>query len=145
MLWIFSRGVLLRDFLWVAIGVCVWYVWTKMDFNMDDIFDRLLILRSPGVGPVGYKKLIRQFGSVAGAADNLRNDVALCDAVRCEMDVAAENSVQFITDDSEYYPVSLKNVKNHPRKRSSPLVNMEKIRVGIIGAGWIACRMGETR
>ena len=34
--------------------------------------------------------------------------------VRREMDVAAENSVQFITDDSEYYPVSLKNVKNHP-------------------------------
>lgn len=81
---------------------------------MSDIFDRLLILRSPGVGPVGYQKLIRQFGSVAGAADNLRNDVALCDEVRREMDVAAENSVQFITDDSEYYPVSLKNVKNHP-------------------------------
>ena len=31
-----------------------------------------------------------------------------------EIDAAAKNSVQFITDDSEYYPVSLKNIKNHP-------------------------------
>ena len=41
----------------------------KMDFDMDDIFNRLLILRSPGVGPVGYQKLVKQFGAVAAAAD----------------------------------------------------------------------------
>ncbi len=102
---------------------------------MDDIFNRLLILRSPGVGPVGYQNLVKQFGSVAAAAAAVGTDVALCDAVSREMDAAAKNSVRFISDASEYYPDMLKSVKNHP-----PVIsvrgNIETLRrqmVGIVG------------
>ncbi len=102
---------------------------------MDDIFDRLLILRSPGVGPVGYQKLVKQFGSVAAAADAVRGNLDLCDAVSREMDAAAKNSIHFVSDASEYYPVELQNVKNHP-----PVIsvrgNIETLRrpmVGIVG------------
>ena len=32
--------------------------------GMDDLFKHLLILRSPGIGPVAYEKLLRRFGPV---------------------------------------------------------------------------------
>ncbi len=102
---------------------------------MDDLFDKLLILRSPGVGPVGYQNMIRQFGSVRAAAAGLHDDGALCDKVMREMDAAAAAGVRFVDDGSEYYPVALKNVKNHP-----PVIsvrgNIETLRrpmVGIVG------------
>lgn len=102
---------------------------------MQDVFDDLLILRSPGVGPVAYGKLVRQFGSVAAAADSVRNNVALVDSVRREMEMAHRLGVQFISQDSEYYPAGLKNIKNHP-----PVIcvrgNLETLRrpaVGIVG------------
>jgi len=81
---------------------------------MTDLFDKLLILRSPGVGPVAYEKLIRQFGSVAAAADSVRGDMALVDAVKREMDMADKIGAHYICDDDEFYPVSLKNIKGHP-------------------------------
>lgn len=102
---------------------------------MSELFDKLLILRSPGVGPVSYEKLIRQFGSVAAAADSLRADTKLVDSVMREIDSGAEQGIHFVCDDSEYYPVSLKNVKNHP-----PVIcvrgNLETLKrpmVGIVG------------
>jgi len=81
---------------------------------MTDIFDKLLILRSPGVGPVAYEKLIRQFGSVAAAADSVRGNATLVDAVSRELDVAEKIGARFIADDDPMYPLSLKNVKGHP-------------------------------
>ena len=81
---------------------------------MTDLVDKLLILRSSGVGPVRYEKLIQQFGSVAAAADNMRGDSALVDSVMREIDSAEKLGVHFVCDDSPYYPVSLKNVKGHP-------------------------------
>lgn len=102
---------------------------------MSDLVDRLLILRSPGVGPVRYEKLIAQFGSVAAAADNLRTDSALMDSVLHEIDAANAAGVHFVCDDSECYPVELKNVKGHP-----PIIcvrgNLETLRrpmIGIVG------------
>jgi len=102
---------------------------------MSDLIDRLLILRSPGVGPVRYEKLVRQFGSVAAAADNLRTDSGLVDLVMREIDAANSAGVHFVCDDSEYYPVELKNVKGYP-----PIIcvrgNLETLRrpmVGIVG------------
>ena len=102
---------------------------------MDDLIDKLLILRSPGIGPVGYEKLVRQFGSEKAAADNVRNNVALYDSVMREIDSAQALGVRFVSDDSEFYPVSLRNVKGHP-----PVItvrgNLETLTrpiVGIVG------------
>ena len=82
--------------------------------KMSELIDKLLILRSNGIGPVGYAKLIRQFGSVVAAADTLRGDTKLVDSVMREIDLANQLGVHFICDDDANYPVSLKNIKGHP-------------------------------
>lgn len=81
---------------------------------MSELFDKLLILRSPGVGPVAYEKLIRQFGSVSAAADSVRGNAALVNSVEREMEMAEKIGARFISDDDDFYPVSLKNIKVHP-------------------------------
>lgn len=102
---------------------------------MSDLFDKLLILRSPGVGPVAYEKLVKQFGSVKGAADTVRDNVDLCDSVMREIDAANKLNVHFVCDDDSLYPVSLRNAKGHP-----PVIcvrgNLETLKrpmVGIVG------------
>ena len=102
---------------------------------MSDLVDKLLILRSPGIGPVSYEKLIKQYGSVKAVADTLCANTGLMDSVLREIDAANELSINFICDDSEYYPVSLKNIKGHP-----PIIcargNLETLKrptVGIVG------------
>lgn len=102
---------------------------------MSDLIDKLLILRSPGIGPVAYEKLVKQFGSVASVADTLRGDTGLMDAVMREIDSANALGIQFVCDDTDEYPVSLKNLKGHP-----PVIcvrgNLETLKrpmVGMVG------------
>lgn len=81
----------------------------------DDLFYKLLLLRSPGIGPVRYTELISQFGDVesaaraAGAANN-----AIRDSVMREMERASDLGINYICDDSVFYPQMLKKIKNHP-------------------------------
>ena len=99
---------------------------------MSDLIDRLLILRSPGVGPIGYAKLVKQYGSVQAVADTLRENSVLLDSVLREIDSANSLGINFVCDDSEYYPVALKNVKGHP-----PIIcvrgNLETLKKPIVG------------
>ena len=81
---------------------------------MTDLFNKLLILRTPGIGPVKYADLISRFGSVDAAAASLGADDTLKDAVHREMDRAASLGVTFLTDEDERYPVALRAIKNHP-------------------------------
>ncbi|MBQ8686222.1 MAG: DNA-processing protein DprA [Alphaproteobacteria bacterium] len=80
---------------------------------MADIFNKLLILRTPGIGPAKYNALVKRFGSVADAARSLNTDVALRDAVMREMENAQRQHVYYIDDSDERYPSTLKQVKNH--------------------------------
>lgn len=81
---------------------------------MTDIFNKLLILRTNGIGPVKYKDLIRKFGS----ADNVVGAIGVADSVRdCvlrEMERANKLNIHYISDDDELYPVNLRQIKNHP-------------------------------
>jgi DNA processing protein len=81
---------------------------------MNDFFERLLILRTPNIGAVKYFELIQKFGSPAAAAESLQSDVALVDAVRREMDLAARLNIQYICDDDMRYPEIMRAVKDHP-------------------------------
>ena len=81
---------------------------------MSDLIDKLLVLRSPGVGPIGYEKLIRQFGNIASAADSVRGNTELVDSVLREVESANNLGIHFIDDESPYYPMALKKVKGHP-------------------------------
>ena len=82
--------------------------------NMKDLFEKLLVLRTPKIGPARYNDLVARFGSVVDAAQSLGADGAHIDMVRREMDAAAAMGIEYISDDDARYPVGLKAIKNHP-------------------------------
>ena len=82
-----------------------------IDYN--DLFNRLLILRTPKIGAVKYNALVQRFGSVAAAAGAVASaDVR--DSVLREMDTAQKLGIHYICDDMPAYPDNLRAVKNHP-------------------------------
>ncbi len=86
---------------------------------MKDLFERLLVLRSPGIGPAKYNELLKKFGEIGAVVDVLNPSQALRDAVMREIDRAHNLKVSFVTDQDECYPAELKRVKNHP-----PIISM---------------------
>lgn len=102
---------------------------------MSDLFNKLLILRAPGIGPVRYAGLIAQYGDAASAAVALGLDGAYADTVRREMDRAAEMGIHYICDTDDLYPIRLRQIKNHPPVISAR-GNLETLRrhaVSIVG------------
>lgn len=81
---------------------------------MNDLFERLLILRSPKIGPATYNDLLGRFGAPAAVVDFLSPSQDLRDAVSRELDAAQELDVKFVSDSDDYYPAALKQIKNHP-------------------------------
>ncbi len=81
---------------------------------MSDIFHKLLILRTPGIGPVKYNELVARFGGVDAAAASLTQNAAVRDAVMREMERAAKLGIHYICDTDDEYPANLRMVKNHP-------------------------------
>lgn len=80
---------------------------------MADIYNMLLILRTPKIGPVKYAQLVQQFGSVDAAAAMVC-DASVRDSVLREMDLAQKLGIKYISDDDAAYPDNLRAVKNHP-------------------------------
>ena len=102
---------------------------------MPDIFNKLLILRTPRIGPVKYNELVTKFGSVDAAADAIGATDELRDSVMREMERATQLNITYISDSDDLYPRALKEMKNHP-----PVItargNLETLRrhaVGIVG------------
>lgn len=83
------------------------------DIDMD-LFHRLLIIRTPGVGPAKYAELIRKFGTPADAVRVIGSDESVRGAVMREMDAAQQMGIHYICDDDARYPAALRNIKNHP-------------------------------
>ena len=81
---------------------------------MKEIYESLLILRTPGIGPVAYNSLVTRFGSVSAVVDFLNPDDMHRDSVLREMDLAAKLGIEFVMDSDPRYPVALRAVKNHP-------------------------------
>ena len=81
---------------------------------MESLFKKLLILRTPGVGPVKYNKLLEQYKSVDAVIDSLHVDDYFKDSIKREMDTAFDLGVEYIADDDSRYPENLRNVPNHP-------------------------------
>ena len=82
--------------------------------NMSDIFNRLLILRTPGIGPAKFNALIQKFGSVDDVVAALCPTDKLRDAVSDEMARATEQHIYYISDTDDLYPRHLRATKNHP-------------------------------
>ena len=83
------------------------------------MFQKLLIIRSPGIGPVRYAQLINKFGSVSAAVSAMEITNEFRDSVMQEMEFAYKHNIQYISDESDLYPAELKRLKNHP-----PIINV---------------------
>ena len=81
---------------------------------MNDLLQKLLILRSPGIGPVKYNELLEQYGDLFSVIDSLHLTDDFIDSVKREMDLANELGIEYICEDDEYYPKKLLGIKNHP-------------------------------
>lgn len=81
---------------------------------MSELFNKLLILRTPGIGPARYNGLIRKFGSASAAVASVGVSDAVRDAVLREMERADKIGAVYVCDDDENYPARLRDVRNHP-------------------------------
>ncbi|MBE6457919.1 MAG: DNA-protecting protein DprA [Alphaproteobacteria bacterium] len=80
---------------------------------MSDIFNKLLVLRTPGIGPAKYNELIRKFESLDAVVAAIGIDADVRNNVLREMDAAQSMGIKYISDDDDLYPWNLKQVKNH--------------------------------
>ena len=83
-------------------------------FIMMDMLNKLLILRTPGIGPVKYKKLQAEYGDDENIVQYLSPNQDFIDSVKYEMDKAHDLGIEYICDTDSRYPDGLLNVKNHP-------------------------------
>lgn len=81
---------------------------------MNSMLNKLLILRTPGIGPVKYGKLLSEFGSDENIIEHLSLSDDFIDTVKHEMDKAFNLGIEYISDDDSRYPIGLLNVANHP-------------------------------
>ncbi len=101
------------------------------------MFDKLLILRTPGIGPVKYAELIAKFGSASHAASAIGVATELKDNVLREMERAEKLNIKYIADDDVNYPDALRAIKNHP-----PVIT---VRGNIAALGRLSVGMVGTR
>ena len=83
-------------------------------FVMSDLLNKLLILRSPGVGPVKYNNLLAEFGDVESVVDSMHLSSEFIDDVKREMDSAYSLGIEYLDESDSIYPQNLLNIKNHP-------------------------------
>lgn len=102
---------------------------------MNQMLYKLLLLRTPKIGPVKYKQLISMFGTAGAAIGSLDHTQDFIDSVRREMDMADKLGIVYLSDDDSRYPKNLLSVKNHP-----PVITvrgnldvLEKLAVGAVG------------
>jgi DNA processing protein len=81
---------------------------------MNDLLKKLLILRSPGVGPAKYNSLLAEYGDLSSVIDSLNLSGDFIDSVKREIDTAQSMNIQYICEDDSFYPSELLSVKNHP-------------------------------
>ena len=102
---------------------------------MDDLLKKLLILRTPGIGPVKYNALIAEYGDVSAVIDSLNLTQDFIDSVKREINMANELNIQYIFEDDSYYPKELLKIKNHPiviSARGNVRV-LQKKKIAIVG------------
>ena len=81
---------------------------------MNDILNKLLILRTSGIGPVKYRSLLEQYGCDENIVAHLNLDDDFIDNVKREIEKAFDLGIEYICDTDSRYPNGLLNVKNHP-------------------------------
>lgn len=107
----------------------------------DDILDALRLIRSDGVGPVAYRRLVDRFGSAGNALSampNMPKPITPFDAATAkrELDALHKMGGRFLVASQFDYPDGLKHVPDAPPVLAA-LGNMElltKPMIAIVGA-----------
>ena len=109
--------------------------WSTIFFIMDDLLKKLLILRTPGVGPVRYNALRVKYGNLDGVIDSLNLTQSFIDSVKREIDMANELGIKYVFEDDSFYPYELFCIKNHPIVISvrGNIETLKKKKVAIVG------------
>jgi len=100
-----------------------------------DLFYKLLVFRSKGIGAIKYHELIRDCGGAEAAVEYLQVSGELMDSVRREMDLAESLGIKYIADDSPDFPAPYKSVRNHAPILSylGNIKTFSKKTVGMVG------------
>lgn len=101
----------------------------------NELYYKLLLLRTKGIGAVKYGELIKDCGSAEAAVESIQVSGGLMDTVKREMDLAESLGIKYISDDSDEFPQSYKNIHAH-----APIISVRgnaktllKKTVGIVG------------
>ena len=81
---------------------------------MSDIFKKLLVLRTPGIGPAKYNALMEKFGNLDDVIAAINATQELHDAISDEMARAKSLHIHYVSDQDDNYPHLLRTTKNHP-------------------------------
>ncbi|MDW3024840.1 MAG: DNA-processing protein DprA [Alphaproteobacteria bacterium] len=82
--------------------------------SMSDIFKKLLILRTPGIGPAKYNTLLEKFGNLDDIVATINPSQELRDTISDEMARAQSLHIYYVSDQDDSYPHVLRATKNHP-------------------------------
>jgi DNA processing protein len=101
----------------------------------QDLFHKLLIFRSRGIGAVKYHELISNCGGPEQAVEALQVSGDLMDSVRREIDLAESLGIKFVADDSPEFPEAYKSARNHAPVLSvrGNIKTMSKKTAGMVG------------
>lgn len=101
----------------------------------NDLFNRLLILRTKGIGPVKYHELIKDAGGPEAAVRMLNVSGELIDAVKREMEMAHGLGIKYITGDMPEFPKHYRALPNHAPILSvrGNVETLNKKTIGIVG------------
>ncbi|MFQ6727461.1 MAG: DNA-processing protein DprA [Alphaproteobacteria bacterium] len=96
---------------------------------------KLLILRTPGIGPVKYNALLEKYGDIDSVVDSLNLTEDFKDSVKREINMANELDIKYIFEDDSFYPSELLKIKNHPIVISvrGNVETLRKKKVAIVG------------
>jgi DNA processing protein len=93
------------------------------DLGQDEAFARIRLLRSPNIGPVSYRQLLRRFGDAQKALDALPDvarrgskDYRPAPQAQIEAEIAAMRAVgaRYLFDDAPEYPPLLAQMEGAP-------------------------------
>ena len=103
--------------------------------DVDNLYKKLLILRSPNIGSVKYLDLLYKFKSLDIIIDFIKPNASVFEAVDKELERANKLNVKYLEDNSSLYPKNLLAIKNHPIVLSvmGNLDTLNKKSVSIVG------------
>ena len=95
-----------------------------MPLTQQEAFARIRLLRSPHIGPVSYRQLLRRYGDAATALEALPEmagrggrpyRAAPAERIESEISAVRKAGARYLFHDSPDYPPLLREIAGYPR------------------------------